>query len=136
MNVATWESTYRIFPGSTLDNREMGTFNISTHTGLQAYDTYVDRGYVAVPHSILRSRAEFRYERTLGDEWTLRVPFSGSSGEVEASVAQWKFKCAKGGLRMSKRVTTQGTSVQTQARENEQGQRYHADMVALRARFR
>lgn len=136
MNVATWESIYSVFPTSTLNLRQMGTFNISTHTELQAYDKYVDRGYAAVPRSTLRSRAEFQGERKVGDEQTLRVPFSGSPREPDSDLANLKFKFVKGGLKMSRRVTTQGTPAQTQATENEQGKLYHVDMAALRARYR
>lgn len=100
MNIATWESIYCLFPVSTLDNRHMVTIKATTHAELEAHDKYLQRGYTDVHYEDVSGLGEFRSKRTVGDDWTRRVMFSGQQAEPEPTVSQADFFTTREGVKI------------------------------------
>lgn len=80
-NFATWESMYSVFPFSTLRCDHMGVL------------------FLLTPAECKLFIAEVHGQRRIGDEWTYRVMFSGTSVDCKPELGFPPFYVTEDGLR-------------------------------------
>ena len=87
---ATYEGIYCLFPEATLEKREMHMFDDRSYGNANSYRWWIERFVRVSPKERFRSE-EFEGDRSFGDEWTHRVPFSSASNEVPEEMKQIRF---------------------------------------------
>lgn len=113
LNFASWDSIVSLFPTSALRKKQMFVFSAEGECELRLFDKYIECGFVRIRPGGFSWSGEFKKRRFIGDEYTVRVQFSGRFA-TDLELLDHAFEVGEGGIRLVGQHDVSGMDMSTE----------------------